>query len=160
MAIESQKVTGLNGDKEFGRIEADIVALIKECNLLKGTIRKRDQESKKEMCGMLLSLLEVSDAFDHVFANIEAKNTGIDEQTKIWIGNFKSVRRLLEKVLKESGVTAIEALNGRAIPGFHHVIETRQVKGLEDDMIIEEKQKGYLRFGEVLRKSEVITVKN
>lgn len=160
MAIESQEVTESNGDKQLERIEADIVALIKECNLLKGNIRKKDQESKKEMSRMLSSLLEVMDAFDRVFANIESRNIEIDKQTKIWIGNFKSVRRLLEKVLKESGVTAIEALNGKAIPGFHHIIETRQVGGLEDDMIIEEKQKGYLRFGEVLRKSEVITVKD
>lgn len=160
MAIEPQNLEGSNGDKAFGRIESDIIALIKECNLLKGNIRKKNQDSKKEMSRMLLSLLEAIDAFERVFANIEAKNTEIDKQTRIWIGNFKSVRRLFEKVLKESGVTAIEALNGKAIPGFHHIIETKQVGGLEDDMIIEEKQKGYLRFGEVLRKSQVIAVKN
>ena len=94
------------------------------------------------------------------FFNIESKKIDQDKQTKIWIGNFKSVRRLFERVLKDSGVTIIESLNAKAIPGFHHIIETKQVEGLEDDVIIEEKQKGYLRFGEVLRKSEVITVKN
>lgn len=160
MVIESRKTEEAKRADELGRIEVDIITLIKECNLLKANIRKKDQEHKKEMIRMLLNLLEVMDAFDRVFLNIETRNVEVDKQTKIWLGNFKSVRRLFEKTLKECGVTSIEALNGKAIPGFHHIIETRQVEGLEDDTIVEEKQKGYLRLGEVLRKSEVITVKN
>lgn len=160
MAIESKKMTGSNEENEFEKIETDIISLIKESSLLRVTVRKMDQEHKNEINRTLLSLLEVLDAFERVFANIEARNTEIDRQTKIWIGNFKSVRNLFERALKESGVTAIEAVDGKAVPGFHHIIETRQVEGLEDDSIIEEKQKGYLRFGEVLRKSEVITVRN
>lgn len=160
MRGEIQAVNEAIRDNEFSKLEVDIISLIRECSVLKGNIRKKEQDAKAEINNMLLSLLEVMDAFDRVFLNIEGRNIEIDKQTKIWIGNFRSVRRLFEKVLKESGVTAIEAHNGKAIPGYHHIIETKQVEGLEDDMIIEEKQKGHLRFGEVLRKSQVITVKN
>lgn len=148
-----------NGDG-IVNIEGDISRLIKEAHRLRSHHRKREEEIKKDTKSLFLNLLEIVDSFERVFENIEPHLPNVDKKTKIWVGNFKSIKRLIEKVLKEGGVTTIEAPDKKAIPGFHHIVEIKQVEGLEDDVIIKEKLKGYLRFGEVLRKSEVVTVKN
>ena len=109
---------------------------------------------------MLLAFLEVTDAFDNVLANVQAKEQEIDRTMKIWLGNFKSVRRMLGRLLEQQGVAPIEAPSGKAIPGFHQIMDTREHLDLESDTILEELEKGYLCRGEVLRKSKVVTVKN
>ncbi len=109
---------------------------------------------------LLENLLEVFDAFDRVFKNIEDKGKDIDRQTKIWVGNFKAIRRMMEGVLKHTGISLIEAPEGKAIPGWHTIVATKEVEGLSNDTILEEDQKGYLYHDEVLRKSKVVTVKN
>ena len=45
---------------------------------------------------MLLQMAGVLDAFDRVFTNIGDKEKDSSKLTKIWVGNFRSVRRLLE----------------------------------------------------------------
>ncbi len=133
---------------------------VKGCNSQKTELMKKEKETKEYSKKLLLDLLEVIDAFDRVFQNIEFRNQDMDKNTKIWMGNFKSIKRLVEKILKNSAVTAIESSNRKAVPGFHTIIETRQMDGFEDDSIIEEVERGYLWHEEVLRKSKVIAVKN
>ena len=159
MENDMNKFESINGD-EFSNIEADMFRLIKEAHISRSNLRGKEEQIKKNIKSLFLNLLEIIDSFERIFENIEPHLSEVDKRTKIWVGNFKSIKRLLEKVLKEEGVTIIEAPDKKAIPGFHRIIETKQVEGLEDDVILEERLKGYLRLGEVLRKSEVVTVKN
>ena len=109
---------------------------------------------------MLINHLEALDAFDRVLKNIDDKGRDMDKQVKRWIGSFRAIRKLIERDLKESGVSLVESPEGKAIPGWHTIVETREVNGLVDDTIIETVQKGYLWRDEILRKASVITVNN
>jgi molecular chaperone GrpE (heat shock protein) len=149
--LDSDKITD---------VESDIKRLIKETHQLKSNLRAKEERIKKDTKTLFLELLKVVDSFEGFFLHIEPHLLEVDKRTKKWIGNFQSIKRQFERVLKEEGVTIIEVPDKKVIPGYHHIIETKQVDGLEDDVIIEEKLKGYLKFGEVLRKSEVIAVKN
>ena len=95
-----------------------------------------------------------------MFANIGAKENDADKQTRIWIGNFRSVRKRLDAQLKEAGVAKIESLNEKATPGLHTVVETVESPGAEDDTIVEELERGYMWGEEVLRKASVKVVSN
>lgn len=143
-------------------IGSDIIALIEECMSLKSELRKTKEDTRKEKKKLLLKFPEILDAFDRAFNNIESKvkDKDMDKQMAIWIGYFKSIRKLVERVLKELGGTVIETAGRKALPGLHTAFETRKVEGIEEDTIIEEKERGYLWDGEVLRKSKVVTVKN
>jgi molecular chaperone GrpE (heat shock protein) len=48
----------------------------------------------------------------------------------------------------------------KPIPGYHYIVDVVERKDLEDETIVEELKKGYLWKNEVLRKAEVISVKN
>jgi molecular chaperone GrpE (heat shock protein) len=141
-------------------IRADIEGLIIEVAGLKAGLLEQKEESRRKARDLLLGMLEVLDAFDRLFANIAPREEQADKQTRIWLGNFRTVRRLLEKKLAAEGVHPIEAPEGKAIPGLHTITETDVNLDLDDDTILEVIQKGYLWQGEVLRKAQVRTVKN
>ncbi|HWQ03029.1 MAG TPA: nucleotide exchange factor GrpE [Candidatus Nitrosotenuis sp.] len=141
-------------------IRTDIENFICEVNALKGALADKEEESRRKTKELLLNMLEVLDAFDRLFANIAPREAQADQQTRIWLGNFRSVRRLLEKKLSSEGVAPIVAPEGKAIPGFHTVAETEENLDLDNDTILQELQKGYLWNGEVLRKAQVRVVKN
>jgi molecular chaperone GrpE len=141
-------------------IRADIEAFLREVNALRGSLREQEEEQRRRTKTLLLGMLEVLDAFDRLFANIAPREAQAEQQTRVWLGNFRSIRRLLEKKLSEEGVSPIVAPEGKAIPGFHTVTETEENLELDNDTILQELQKGYLWKGEVLRKAQVRVVKN
>lgn len=142
------------------KIEEDIVRLIKENASLKEEIEKKESDHHEDFKSFLLRILEILDDFDRKFINISPKLEGADEQTRIWINYFKSTRKLLGKILKAWGVVEIDSLGMKAIPGYHFTVDVVPRKGLEDETIVEELTKGYLWKNEILRKAEVIAVKN
>lgn len=141
-------------------VEGDFINLLKECDSLKSRLEEKELRGKKEMKTLLISFLDILDAYDRVFKNIADKGKDIDRQTKIWIGNFKAIRKKIESILKDAGVSLIDAPEGKAIPGWHTIVETKAVDGLSNDTIIEVIEKGYLWKNQVLRKASVLTVKN
>jgi molecular chaperone GrpE (heat shock protein) len=164
-AIENAKPIHYWESRDLSRvvptIASDFIALMRERKALQAQLVKKDDESKKEIKKLLLRLVAVLDAFDRVFINIESKpDVVMDKQIKIWLGNFKAIKRVVESDLREMGVMPIEAPLGMAVPGLHTIIETRSLENVKDDTILQEMEKGYLWRGEVLRKSTVITAKN
>lgn len=149
-------------DKEhrLSVVEGDIINLLIKCDDLKSQSTVNELRNKKETKIILINFIAVLDDFDRIFRNIEDRDLDIDRQTKIWIGSFKAIRKKIESILKEAGVSLIEAPEGKAIPGWHTIVEIKKVDGLSNDTIIEVIEKGYLWRNEVLRKASVLTVRN
>jgi molecular chaperone GrpE len=136
------------------------LGLLRPAARLRDQLKQREGQVREERAGLLRQLLEVLDSFDDYFANIAAKEAEAGEQTKVWLGYFRRVQRKLKRVVEGEGVTEIETLGQKAVPGLHTVEETRPAPGLEDDVILEERRKGYLWRGEPLRSAVVVAVKN
>jgi len=141
-------------------IVADLSALMREAHVLKARLAEDAERAHKEQTRLLLAMLDVLDSFERVFANIEPREATADRQARIWVGNFRTVRRVLDNHLRDLGVVRIEAPEGKVVPGLHTVTETREQLDLDDEVILEEVQRGYLWRNRVLRKSTVIAVKN
>jgi molecular chaperone GrpE len=144
----------------FAALGRDVADLLRQVGRQRTQIADARTAAQEQQRRMLLDLVEVMDGFDRVFANVEPREAQVERQARIWIGNFRSVRKVLEGVLRKNGVVRIEAPEGKAVPGLHTVVEGRQQLDLEDGSILEELQKGYLWNGEVLRKAQVVTVRN
>ena len=141
-------------------IQDEVVSLIRVNDALKSELRRKEEISRREWKDHLLKLLEVVDLFDRYFAGIEPKEKDADRQTKTWLGYFRTVRRSLETKLKEAGIARIDSPEGKASARTHVIVETRPSPGLEDDVILQELEKGYLWREGVLRAARVIVVKN
>mgnify|MGYP000978964476 CR=1 FL=1 len=141
-------------------LESDIRRLLRERAEARFAVDEARKQNEQIQRQFLLEALDVLDAFDRVFRNIHQKEDQITKQMKIWINNFRTVRRMLEKMLTEHGVTPILNLDGGFDPVWHRVIETVNDPSQPDGFIVEQVRCGYLWNGTILRKAEVIIVRN
>lgn len=147
-------------NERMGVIQNDISNLIVQYETLNESLEDERQNTKSDMKKILLQLLDVLDSFEALFNKIETKEQNADKQTKIWLGNFRAIRKKLNNMLSKFGVSRIESPDGRAIPNVDTIIDTEEREGVEDGTIIEYINRGYAWRREILRKSSVIVVKN
>src|SRR2546429_276365 len=101
------------GDEIWRQIRTDVALLIRQVESLKVDLRQSEEGAKKEMKETLLDLLEVLDAFERVFLAIAPKEEAADRQTRVWLQNFRNVRKQLARHMEKRGVTPITAPEGR-----------------------------------------------
>lgn len=141
-----------------GSIESGVSKLIQNIETIRNEFDKQKTGSKAEQMKLLRQMIETVDAFDRIFNNLEKENIELDERGRILLGNFRSVRKRLMRSLEWEGVTRIDT--DMAEDGMHVISDTRPMYGVKDYTILETIVIGYLWNGEVLRKAEVIVVKN
>ena len=148
------------GENPLEVITADIGALMREIAELKLALAEAKRDEEKRLEKLLLEILDAIDGFERVFRAVHAKESEVTKQMKIWLGNFRTIRRLLDNILDAQGVTPIVNVEGGFDPQWHKVAETVTDASKTDGTIVEEVRSGYLRGKTILRKSEVIVVKN
>ena len=141
-------------------IEDDIRKLMRQLAEAKFASAEGEKRATEETRRFLLSILEVLDAFQRVFDNIEAKKGEMTRQMKIWAGNFRAVHRLLRSMLTERNVTEIENLDNGFDPHWHKIAETVPDPTRPNGSIVQEVHKGYVWQNHILRKAEVVVVRN
>lgn len=141
-------------------VTEDIGRLMREIAELKLSIGEAKRDEEKRLEKLLLEILDVIDGFERVFRAVHAKESEVTKQMKIWLGNFRTIRRLLDTILDAQGVTPIVNVEGGFDPQWHKVAETVADSSKSDGTIVEEVRRGYLRGKSILRKSEVIVVRN
>lgn len=107
-------------------------------------------------------LLDIMDAFELIEANLESKKESLDKPAKMLGKNIRSIHRKLSRFFESAGIRPIDFQDGKAVMAQCKVLETRADPDQEDGTLLETVKKGYLntRDGTVLRKAEVITIRN
>ncbi|HYF96014.1 MAG TPA: nucleotide exchange factor GrpE [Symbiobacteriaceae bacterium] len=123
-------------------------------------LNEADEQRRKDYAKNLLSLLDVMDAFERVFRSIQAKEDQVTPQMRKWIGNFRTVSRMLRDLLTEQGVVRLENLADGFDPHWHRAVESRVDPAQPEGAILEEVRPGYVWRGAVLRKAEVVVVRH
>jgi len=142
-------------------IERDIRALMRQLAEQKMEYTEASKQQDADMQSLLLALInDLSDSFERVFGTIEKRKEHLTPKTKIWIGNFRTIYKLLHKILSERGIVPIDNLQKGFDPNWHKAIEIVEDSTKEDGTIIEEVKKGYIMNNTVLRKTEVVVVRN
>lgn len=137
-------------------IVKDIETKLHEIAAARNQIAEIEKEQQSKHVKRLLELLEVIDAFERVFGNIHSKKDECTRQMNIWIGNFRTVYRLLNKVLANEGVTPIENLDQGFDPEWHAVSEKIYDPERPEGTIAIEIRRGYVLHGKLLRRSTVV----
>lgn len=141
-------------------LEADVRRLMRELAEARFALSEAERQRSEATRKLLLELIEVLDAFDRVFANVRSKPAEMTRQIKIWIGNFRTVRRLVERMLADEGVSAIQNVDGEFDPHWHQITETVEDPSKPTGTIVEETRRGYVWGKQLLRKTEVVVVRN
>ncbi len=142
-------------------LENDIRELMKKYGTLVHKMNEYEIKVEGDTKKILLSFIEVADAFDNTFKQINPRLASTDKQTKKWISNFRTIFKMLLRALKLWNVTPIEIIIGeKANPYWHEITEVIKNPAKENETIIEEIKKGYLWNGKLLRAAEVKAVSN
>ena len=145
----------------LGAIERDIRGLMRRLAEQKLEHAEDSKKQHAEMQSLLMALInDLSDSFERVFDVIQKRKEYLTPKTKVWIGNFRTIYKLLQKILSERGVVPINNLEEGFDPYRHKAVDTIEDPSKEDGTIIEEVKKGYVRHETVLRKTEVVVVRN
>ena len=137
-------------------IVEDIEIKLRELAVAKNKIDEIEREYQSNRTKRLLELLEVMDAFERVFGNIKTKKDACTRQMNIWVGNFRTVYRLLTRVLADEGVAPIENLDQGFDPAWHEVFEKVYDPEQPSGTIVSEIRRGYVLHGKLLRRSSVV----
>jgi molecular chaperone GrpE len=103
---------------------------------------------------VIKSLLPALDNFEHTLQNAPSA-----ENTDVLIKGIRIIYDQMLGILKSHGVEQIEALEGQFDPNLHEAMMRKQDPDKEDNVVLEEYQKGYKLNGRVIRPSKVIVNK-
>jgi len=137
-------------------IEADLRTLMRKCAELEHSASKSERDSRRKQDVLFISLIEVLDSFERVFANIREYKESLDQRTKAWVGNFRTTYRLLKQVLTDHGLVEIESADRMFDPHWHKGVKAVEGSGLPPGTILEVLRKGYMIGNRCLRKMEVV----
>lgn len=106
---------------------------------------------------VLSGLLGVVDNFD---LTVNALKTDNDDKVKNIVVGIEMVRTQFLDVLKQNGLTQVEAMGKKFDPNFHEALSQAPANGKEDDEIVQVYQQGYVLNGRLLRAAKVVVAKN
>ena len=131
--------------KTLQRLQADFD------NHIKRTKREREEQEKYASAKLAMKILNITDDFERTM------KLATENSDKRLAQGIEMVQKQLNKILEEEGIKPIEAKGKKFDPFKHEIIDMK--KGEQDDIVIEELQKGYTMHDKVLRTSKVIVSK-
>ena len=137
-----EKVTALEDKVKRQMAEFD--------NFRKRTTKEKDQMFSMGEKNVIEKMLPVVDNFERGLAAIPEEEKG-----GALASGMEMIYKQLMKALEEMDVKPIEAVGKEFSPDFHNAVMQCEVDGVEENIIVQEFQKGYLYRGNVLRYSMV-----
>lgn len=150
MAEELQQELDKTREEAKKNYDLYIRALADAENTRKRAQRERDEYIKYATLPIIKKLLPVMDDFQRA---IQASQTSQDHEAL-----YKGVEIIvghLEQIFQAEGVEAIECLGKPFDPQLHQPLMVESSEEYEENMVIEELQKGYKMKGRVIRPSLV-----
>lgn len=114
-------------------------------NFRKRILKEKEEYQRYVLSDFLLDLLQVYDNLDRA---LKAKNTANDRAI---VSGVEIIRRQLLDLLKKYNVVEIDALGKRFNPSFHEALSKEERLGLEEPVVIEVYQKGFVYNEKLLR---------
>lgn len=138
---------------------SDVEDLLNKLAKAEHDLQMENEAHEKEMRKILLGIINVMDSFNRVFASVDQKPDLVTKQMKKWLGNFRTIKKLLKQLLQKKGVSRIENLDEGFDPVWHTAVEVVEDETKPEGAIVEEEKPGYVWNNLVLRKSAVVVVK-
>ncbi len=158
-ALPTPAWNGQSGDPHQV-LEKDLRGLMHQLADVRLDLEQASKRHDNDIQEILLAVLDVGDAFDRVFHDVKAKEDQVTPRMKKWLDNFRTVRRKLDSVLTDRGVKQIQSLDVQFDPLWHQVVDTVAAPTKSEGSIAEEVKAGYLWNRAILRKAEVVVVRN
>ncbi len=147
-------------EKEIQTLTEENKALQEKVNLANAeTInyrKRKDEETantiKYANQDLITELLPVLDAFDKT---VNKEDDGLSDELKKYLTGFRMVNQNMNAILKKYGVEEINRVGQVFDPKLEQALLTDSIPEMEDEIVIEVLQKGYLYKDRVIRPASV-----
>ena len=112
---------------------------------------------------IIRTFLPVLDNFEHTlqsFNLVQDKNSNSADDVKVFVDGFQIIYGQMLDILKSHGVEQIKALDEKFDPNMHEAIMQKSEPEKQEDIVLEDFQRGYTLNGRVIRPSKVIVNKH
>ena len=118
-------------------------------------LRKRTEKEKAAMFevgakSIVEKILPIVDSFERGLATVTE-----EQKSEPFVEGMDKVYKQLMTTLSDAGVKPIEALNTEFNPDFHNAVMHIEDENVDENIIVEEFQKGYMYHDSVVRHSMV-----
>ena len=150
----------MNIEELVSEVESEITQIKKENLQQKNEIEEITLNFERKTDSLLSEIISIIDAYEK--AEDKVKELGLEEDEKVQ----KAMKRLLQpkkvalSVLSKYGVSQIDLLGKILNEDLCTVVETEPDNEKENDTVISIEKNGYVRGERLIRRAEVIVVKN
>lgn len=145
---------------ELSKIESEITKIKQENLKQKNDIDELTLNHERQIDALIKDFIQVIDAYEKVEAKIKESGLADDENAAKAIRRMLQPKRVALSVLSKYNVNQIE-LDGKMIDeNLCAVVETEPDPEKEDGLVISVEKNGYVRGERLIRRAEVIIVKN
>lgn len=145
---------------ELSKIEAEITKLKQENLKQRNEIEESALNHERQIDALLNDFIQVIDAYDKV--ELKVKETGLadDENAAKAIKRMLQPKKVALSVLSKYNVNQID-LDGKMIDeNLCTVVDTEPDPTKEDGQVISIEKNGYVRGERLIRRAEVVIIKN
>ena len=147
--IEDLKLIISEKDEQILRLHADFD------NFRKRTEQRFDEFQKSANKGLIVELLGIVDDYERALASAENAES-VDHLRE----GFSQIYKKLIHVLKSCGLTCVDCVGENFDPNLHEAVFVFESDEHEDNMVIDEIQKGYAIHDVIIRHPKVRVAKN
>lgn len=126
-------------------------------------LNKQEEESlskEKELDSIFLDAIEILDVFNREEKIIADHKWNMSDESQKTIKQFGNVKKRILSFLSKYSITKVEFANGLSNDDTCTIVDTEPDTTKQDCTVISVEKDGYMRNGHVLRRAEVVTVKN
>lgn len=126
---------------------------------LKRRLKEQETDSRVKETKLLTQIMDVLDLLEDAGGpELSAGVPAAPRSDKL----LRGAQSRLERILRSRDLVPIECADNKAVMQYCKVIDARPAPGLTDETILAVVKRGYIdkRAGRVLRKAEVVTVRN
>lgn len=144
----------------FAKIEAEITQIKQENIRLKNNIEEVSLEHERKIDALILEIIQIVDAYDKAETVVKERGYYDDETAIKAIKRMLQPRKIVLAILSKYNVSQIE-IEGKFIEeDLCTVVETEPDSTKEDGFVISVEKAGYIRGERLIRRAEVIIVRN
>lgn len=147
-------------DEKFSKIEAEITQLKKENLQQKNEIEESTLNHERQIDALINDFISVVDAYEKAETKVSEMEFPEDETIARVIKRLLQPKNKALSVLSKYGVSQIDILNKPINEDLCSVVETEPDSEKENDLVISIEKNGYVRGERLIRRAEVIIVRN
>ncbi len=145
---------------ELSKIESEITKIKQENLKQKNDIEELSLNHERQIDALINDFIQVIDAYEKVEAKIKESGQADDENAAKIIKRMLQPKKVALSVLSKYNVNQID-LDGKMIDeNLCTVVDTEPDSSKEDGMVVSIEKNGYVRGDRLIRRAEVVVVRN